>query len=554
MGYNHGVYVREQATSLTPPIEGTSGLQVIFGTAPVNMTASPYKSANKPVICNSFAEAVEAFGYSNDFEKYTLCQSIDACFRVFNVAPIVIVNILDPNNAKHVREVDEDFLKLSKGQGIIKESEYSYKLTEDTVYRNDKFYYTKDADGNSYSQVTGFETGKTVAANTYERTVESSENAFGVLIDKVVVKSADGSVTYVENTDYVLSFDDDGYVTVVVLENGAIESDDTIRVAFTALNPDGVTADDIIGGVDVNTGNVKGLECINKVFPMFGYTPGLLLAPGWADDANVIAAMEAKCENINGCFSCNCIVDVGSDTEGASKTLPVAAKKYSDVKIAKENLGIDSKNTIPCWPCAKVGDKVYAMSALLGALIAYTDASNGDIPYVYPSNKSFGITGICLKDGTDVVIDQEQANLVNSYGVVTAINMNGYKCWGNNTAAYPSTTDPKDRWIAIRRMFTWWANTLVLSYFQKVDDPCNYRLIENIVDSENIRGNSFVARGICAAARVEFIPTENPITDILNGKITFHVYLSPYTPAENIEFVLEFDPQAIQSALEGGNS
>ena len=103
-------------------------------------------------------------------------------------------------------------------------------------------------------------------------------------------------------------------------------------------------------------------------------------------------------------------------------------------------------------------------------------------------------------------------------------------------------------------MFTWWANTLVLTYFQKVDDPCNYRLVENIVDSENIRGNSFVARGICAAAKVEFIASENPITSILNGKIVFHIHLSPYVPAEDIEFVLEFDPTAIQSALEGGNS
>lgn len=92
-----------------------------------------------------------------------------------------------------------------------------------------------------------------------------------------------------------------------------------------------------------------------------------------------------------------------------------------------------------------------------------------------------------------------------------------------------------------------------MTYFQRVDDPANYRLIESIVDSENIRGNSYVARGFCAAARVEFIKDENPITDILNGKIQFHVYLAPYTPAEDIEFLLEFDPTAIEKALTGGD-
>lgn len=553
MAYKHGVYVREQDTSLVTPIEATAGLQVIFGTAPINMSEAPYKMANRPVLCNTFAEAVTSVGYSDDYKKYTLCQSIDACFRVFNVAPIILINVLDPNKSEHVREVSEDLLKLKKGTAVIKEAEYEYVITGDTVYRNDKFYFSK-ADGDTFTALTGYEVGQSVPANTYERKVTSSKDAFGILLDKVTVKSADGATTYVKGTDYILSFDDDGYVIVTALADGAIKGDDTVRVSFTALNPDGVTADDIIGGLDFSTGDVTGLECINKIYPMFGLTPGLILAPGWANDPNVIAAIEAKCTNINGCFSCNCVLDIGSNAADASKTAPTAALKYSDVKVAKENLGIDSPMSIVCWPYGKIGDKIYAMSALVGALMAFTDGNNDDIPYVYPSNKSLGITGICLEDGTDVVLDQEQANVVNSYGVVTALNMNGYKCWGNNTAAYPSTTDPKDRWIAIRRMFTWWGNTLILSYFQKVDDPMNFRLIESIVDSENIRGNSFVARGVCAVAKCEYKPDENPITSILDGKITFHIYLSPYTPAEDIEFVLEFDPYAIQNALEGGNS
>ena len=37
MSYNHGVRVEENPTSLTVPIEGTAGLQVIFGTAPINL-------------------------------------------------------------------------------------------------------------------------------------------------------------------------------------------------------------------------------------------------------------------------------------------------------------------------------------------------------------------------------------------------------------------------------------------------------------------------------------------------------------------------------------
>lgn len=62
MAYNHGVRVKEQATSLVAPVTGTAGLQVIIGTAPVNLAADPYKATNVPMIAYSFSEAVEQTG------------------------------------------------------------------------------------------------------------------------------------------------------------------------------------------------------------------------------------------------------------------------------------------------------------------------------------------------------------------------------------------------------------------------------------------------------------------------------------------------------------
>ena len=185
-------------------------------------------------------------------------------------------------------------------------------------------------------------------------------------------------------------------------------------------------------------------------------------------------------------------------------------------------------------------------------MTAYTDASNDDVPNLSPSNKLIGITGLCLEDGTEVTLDQPQANLLNGQGIITAINDSRWKSWGNNTACYPANTDPKDRWFCCRRFFSWWGNSFILTYKQKVDEPGNYRLIESIVDSENIRGNSYVSQGKCAGARIEFSEDENPVTDILNGKIQFHQYLAPYVPAEDILNILEFDPDMLSAALNGG--
>lgn len=483
MPYNHGIRVKENPTSLAVPIVGTAGLQVIFGTAPVNLLSDPASATNKLIIANSYAEAVEQLGYSDDFANYTLCQSIDACFRVFNVAPIILCNVLDP--AIHKATVEEA----------------------------------------SYSVVD----------------LQATVNVKGLLLASLVVKNA--TTALVKGTDYIASFDDDGNVLITLLETGSASAATSLTVSGNKIDPSLVDATDIVGGLDAATGAETGLELIRQVYPKFGLTPGLLLAPGWSHNPTVGAALAAKCTDINGCFTCECILDLDCTATGALV--------YTDCKSVKEESGYTNKHSVLLWPQVKIGTKQYAYSAIYGALVAYTDASNDDVPNLSPSNKLLGIGGTVLADGTEVTLDQLQANLLNSQGIVSAINMNGWKTWGNNTACYPSITDPKDRWIACRRFFSWWSNSFILTYANKVDEPGNYRLIEAIVDAENIRGNSYVSQGKCAGARITFLADENPITDILNGKIQFKQYLAPYTPAEDILNVLEFDPSMIEAALGG---
>ena len=283
------------------------------------------------------------------------------------------------------------------------------------------------------------------------------------------------------------------------------------------------------------------MEVIRQVYPMLGMTPGILIAPRYSMDATVAAALQAKTKSINGVFGAVCIVDIDSSEDGATR--------YADVKTAKEGQGVSDPYAYGVWLYGKVGETVYSGSTLAAALTAYTDALNDDTPNVSTSNKTVAISAACLADGTEVLLDQEQANVVNSYGVATWLNMNGFRLWGNNTAAYPGNTDPKDRWFSVRRFLTWAANSFILTYFQRVDSPTNKRLIEAIVDSENVRGNGFVARGVCARYETTFNEDENTTTDLLNGKITFHQYITPFTPAEDIEDIIEFDPEALSAAL-----
>ena len=484
MAYFHGVYNSEIDTSLTAPIQGSAGLQVIFGTAPVHLSRNPYAAVNKPMLCYSFAECQQNVGYSDNFKDFTLCQSVDASFRVFNVAPIILVNVLDPKKSKHT----------------------TVNAAEDCPVVDGQVVYTKPY----------------------------------TLLDTLVVKN--GGTELVADRDYIAAHDNDGNVLITILSQEA-QGAATLSVAGKSLNPAGVTRKDVVGGVDALTGQETGLELVRHIYPKLGMVPGLLLAPGWSGDAVVAAALQAKTEAINGVFVCNSLLDI--PTEGDN-----GAAVYTDAKVAKEKLGATSNHAVALWPMVAVGDKIYHYSAMFGALTAYNDASNADVPYESPSNKDLRITATVLADGTEVILDQQQANdMLNANGITTAINMNGFKSWGNKTAAYPSTTDPKDMWFSVRRFFDWDGNNFIRTYFQEVDKPGNKRLIRKIVDSQNIVGNGYVARDYCAGYKMDFLESENPSTNLINGHLTVHTFMAPYIPAEYIENIREYDVAALTAAL-----
>ena len=359
----------------------------------------------------------------------------------------------------------------------------------------------------------------------------------GVLLADLVVKNETNELE--RDKDYTVTFNENGFVVVTVITTGVT----AVTLTGNQIDASKVTAESVIGSYDANTGKETGIELVRQVYPIFGVTPGLLLAPGWSQIPSVGRALAEKCVDINGMFKCECVVDIDCTSTGATK--------YTDVADKKAESGFASEHTIALWPMVKYAGKVMAYSAIYAAMAAYTDYNNDNVPNLSPSNHALRISATVLADGTEVNLDINQANELNAAGVVTAINTNGFKAWGNNTAAYPDVTDPKDRWINCRRFFSWWGNNFITTYMEKVDNPANYRLIESIVDSENVRGNSLVSQGKCAGIKMVYSKDDNPIGNVLDGKIVFRQYLAPYTPAEDILNVLEFDPSMIEAALGG---
>lgn len=407
--YQHGVYNQELETSLQPIIESESNLIVAIGTSPEPI------SVNKPEICYSLEEFKEKFGWSDDFDSYTLCEAAHCQFSLYNMSPIVCINVFD--GTKH-----------------------------------------------------------------YKETTTPAEEEGG---DPTITRTSDVSK---------------------------------------------VTTSDILAGI----------EKIEEVYPRFNLVPSILIAPKYSQDADVIAGLRAKTSNLNGHFKSIAVVDIPTER----------AAEYSQATSVKTSLNISDPSVIACWGICKLNGRKYNLATQLASLMHYVDSQNGENPSVSPSNQSLQMDSMCVSNGNEVFLTSSQATYLNSQGIVTALNFQGWKAWGNRTSVYPSTADPKDAMIPVRRVFSWIGNTLITSYWSQIDSRLTRRFIDAALNRAQIWLDGLTAAGILLGGTVSFNEDDNPLTSLQDGIVTFRVQLTPPSPARVITFLLQYDPSALRSLFE----
>ena len=350
---------------------------------------------------------------------------------------------------------------------------------------------------------------------------------------QVSTEAAFGTVLELD-TDYSVLYDENAGACLVELLDGSEHYDATeLYIKYGAVKPSAVEQADIVEGLGVID------SCMSKV----GLVPDLICAPGWSHDPVVAAVMATKAENINGLFRAKALIDADCGEDGV--------RKYSDLLPWKNGNNVVDENQILCWPMVKLGDYKFHMSTQLAGLMAQVDAANGGVPYESPSNKNFKMDGCCLEDRTEVDLTFEQSNIIAGYGIVTALNFMslGWTARNNYTACYPGNTDVKDQFIPVSRMFDFVANTLIRTFWSKLDKPMNLRLLDNIQDTCNIWLNGLVSQEYLLGARVELRASENPLTGLLAGIISFHIFLTPPVPMQECHFTLEYDVDYLTSAL-----
>lgn len=336
--------------------------------------------------------------------------------------------------------------------------------------------------------------------------------------------------------DYTLYYDGAKSACVVeLLETGSYYDAEKVTVAYSTVKPDQVTVADIVEGI----GHVD--DCMTVV----GKIPDTICTPGWSHNTVVAAVMATKAAGIMGLFHGKALIDCDTGENGV--------REYSELSNYKNRNNLVDENQIVCWPMVKLGDYLFHMSTQLAGLMAQVDTGNDGCPYESPSNKNFQMDCCCLEDGTEINLSWPQVNIVSGdYGVVTAINFMsmGWTAKGNYCACYPANTDVKDQFIPVSRMFDWVGNTLIRTFWSKLDKPMIRRLIDTILDTCNIWLNALVGSEKLLGARAEMIAEENPLTDLMAGIVRIHIYITPPSPAQEIDFTLEYDMAYVTSTLQ----
>lgn len=476
-----GIQVKDVPTSLSPVVQANSAAIVVIAAAPVhslpgfNWSPSGYAQVvNVPVLCTIASDFTTQLGISSDWVSYPAVEVYDHAFVENAVSPVIVINPWDP-----------------------------------------------------YSQST------TVAPASLPVTATKVAIPAEVILASLTVKGT-SNVIYVKDTDFSFAYNDDSLKTATLTAFAAspMAAETAVTVGYSIPNLVENDADAIVGGTDVS-GNYSGLEVLERVYNKTGIVPATVIAPGWAHDPTVIAAGNARVQNINnGRFRAIFLADVDT-TVVRNYTGIFAWKNTNNVVSAFECLG---------WPMFGLGPtKKYHFSTVLAVAFAVTDAKYSQIPYVVPSNKGISVDRTILLDGSQVDVDFSQADAIENWGVVTACNDNGWKLIGDYTAAYPADTDVHDFWINERRMANWLGSSLSLTLGNYIDLPGNVRSLTAIGETIQQFGNSLVSVGAANTFRVRFLPEENLAVNVMAGRYTYHILWTPPTPIRTLDLLLEYD-------------
>lgn len=489
--FKHGVGGSNTASQPSFPPSGVGTIPVYIGTAPVNVLTAPEAAINTPIMVNSFPEAQNKLGYSDNWKDYTLCEAVYAHFKnpILPIGPIVLINVLDP--AYHKEEGN----------------------TATFTFSSDRIYYLDAED---------------VILTTLAFTKESTP-------------VANIAVSYVYK---------DGKNQVLIRDLNSTAVTGTITATYKKVTPGDVNAADIIGS-NVS-GTRKGLECMDLIYQELDMIPTVLAAPGWSEDPEVYTAMLVKAVDLNGHWDLDVFADIDSSDGGAETIEEAIAWKATNNYISKLAkpcwpMGILNGRV---YHLSTLGVVRKQQTDYANDSIPYETPSNKPIPIIGTVLKK-EVDG----EHVIVKFDEVEANQLNAAGITTAAYIGGrWVLWGDSNGNYSFANEenilPEDMFDCTISMQHYITNTFQKTFMSAVDGPFNMRAIERILDRAQPWLNGLVNGGYLLDAAIAFREQDNSTADMAAGRFVFKTLYTSVPAGRYAEFNIEYNPEGLNTLLE----
>jgi len=282
-------------------------------------------------------------------------------------------------------------------------------------------------------------------------------------------------------------FDQIGAMVIVIrVEEGADEAE---------------TIANIIGGIDAQTGDYKGVQAFLSAESIVHSAPRILIAPGFThqrpnNQANpVISGMLAIADRLRAV-----IIADGPNTND------------QDAITWRKDFGHARVYVVDPWVKIFTGqEEIVPPSPYVAGLIARSDNENGF--WWSPSNQEiYGIVGTARPVDFTLGDANCRANFLNENDVTTIIHQEGYRLWGNRSCS----SDPKWAFLSVRRTADLVNDSLLRAHMWAVD---------------HLKALGAILGGQCYPD-----PELNTPANIAQGKVYFDFDFTPPYPAERIVF------------------
>ncbi len=267
------------------------------------------------------------------------------------------------------------------------------------------------------------------------------------------------------------------------------------------------TIQNIIGGVDKETGEYQGIEAFLSSESIVHVLPRILIAPQFThqlpeDGKNpAVAALVPIAEKLR-----SIIVADGPNT--------------NDEEAIKWRKSVGSSRVYVVDPWVKVfiegKEEILPPSSFVAGLIAKVDSEQGF--WHSPSNKEInGIIGTSRPIDFTLGNTNCRANHLNENEVTTIIHQNGYRLWGNRTCS----NDAKWTFLSVRRTADLINDSLLRAHLWAVDRNITKTYIDDVIEGVNSYLANLKAQGAIISGKCYATPELNTPANIASGNVSF---------------------------------